>query len=85
MKKVVCRVVAGRCNEGLHKVGDEYVVGAYTPEGICTSAFASIFPLVLALQTGGRFFWEKDGKVTRAACPDDEGVVFEIRPLKRDA
>jgi len=81
MKKVLCKVVSGTCNEGLHKVGDEFVVGNYTPEGLCTSAFASIFPLILALQTGGKFFWEKDKKVTRAACPDDDGVVFEIKPL----
>lgn len=81
MKKVSCKVVAGRCNQGFHKVCDEYVVGDLTPEGICTSAFASIFPLILAIQTGGAFFWEKDKQVTRAACPDDDGVIFEIRPL----
>jgi len=81
MKKVICKVAAGQCNEGLHKVGDEYVVGNCTPEGICTSAFASIFPLILTIQTGGKFFWEKDKQVTRAACPDDNGIIFEIRPL----
>jgi len=82
MKKVKCKVVAGHCNQGFHKVGDEYVVGDLTPEGICTSAFASIFPLILVSQTGGEFFWEKNKKVTCAACPDDEGVIFEISPLK---
>ncbi len=82
MKKVSCKVVSGRCNEGLHKIGDEYVIGSTTPSGICTSAFASIFPLVLSLQTGGKLFWERDPKVTRAACPDDDGVVFEIKLLE---
>ncbi len=81
MKKIKCRVVAGQCNQGFHKVGDEYTVGDLTPEGICTSAFGSIFPLILVAQTGGEFFWEADKKVTRAACPDDDGVIFEISPL----
>ena len=82
MKKVKCKIVDGHCNQGLNKVGQEFIVGDYTPEGICTSAFASIFPLILSLQTGGEFFWEKDKKVTRAACPDDDGVVFEISAIE---
>jgi uncharacterized repeat protein (TIGR04076 family) len=82
MKKVSLKVVAGRCNQNLHKIGDEYVVGNCTPEGVCTSAFASVFPLILSLQTGGKLFWERDPNVTRAACPDDDGVVFEIKPLE---
>ncbi|MBN2379183.1 TIGR04076 family protein [candidate division WOR-3 bacterium] len=82
MKKVISKVVGGRCNQGFHEVGDEYVVGDLTPEGICTSAFASIFPLILALQTGGKFLWEKDNQVTRAAYPDDDWTIFEIRSLE---
>lgn len=82
MKKVLCKVVAGQCNQGFHKPGDEFVIGDLTPQGMCTSAFTSIFPLVLSLQTGGKLFWESDPKVTRAACPDDDGVIFEIKALE---
>lgn len=82
MKKIRCRVVSGRCNQGFHKAGDEYIVGDLTPEGMCTSAFASVFPLILVAQTGGEYFWEKDKKITCAACPDDDGVVFEISPVE---
>jgi len=79
MKKVKVKVVDGECNQGFHKIGDEWVVENFTPCGLCTSAFASIFPLILTLQCGGKYFWENDKKVTRAICPDDNGLVFEIR------
>ncbi|RKZ22399.1 hypothetical protein DRQ16_02435 [bacterium] len=79
MKKVIVKVVGGECNQGFHKVGDSWEVGDFTPCGMCTSAFASIFPLILVLQTGGKFFWEKDENVTYASCPDDKGLIFEIK------
>ncbi len=84
MKKVLVKVVDGECNQGFHKVGDSFTVGNFTPKGICTSAFSSLFPLILTLQCGGKFFWEEDGEVTRASCPDDTGLVFEIRYPGKD-
>ena len=79
MKKVVARVTSGKCNQGFHRVGDSFVIGEFTPEGMCTSAFDAIFPLVLTLQCGGEFFWEHNRRVTCASCPDDTGLVFEIK------
>ena len=79
MKDVSIKVVSGKCNQGFHNIGDTYTVGNVTPAGICTSAFASIFPLILTLQCGGEFFWEKNKRVTCASCPDDTGVIFEIK------
>jgi uncharacterized repeat protein (TIGR04076 family) len=85
MKDVIVKVVGGTCNQGFHKVGDEFLVGNFTPGGFCTSAFSTIFPLILTLQCGGKFFWEKDGEVTRASCPDDTGLIFEIRYADKDS
>jgi uncharacterized repeat protein (TIGR04076 family) len=79
MKKVNVKVVSGKCNQGFHKIGDSFAITQRTPEGMCTSAFSAIFPLVFALQCGGRMFWEDDPYVTYASCPDDTGLVFEIR------
>ena len=79
MKKVVATVKSGRCNQRFHKVGDSFVIDQLTPKGMCTSAFDAIFPLVFTLQCGGDFFWEDDPHVTYASCPDDSGVVFEIK------
>jgi len=81
MKKVKVKVVGGECNQHFHQIGDEWVIENFTPKGMCTSAFAAIFPLILTLQCGGEYFWEKDKKVTRAICPDDKGLIFEISEL----
>ena len=81
---VLVRVVSqkGNCFQN-HKVGDEWIVSRKTPEGICLSAFSSIYPHIRILQLGGAFPWEKDDPhVTREACPDPQNpVVFELRRL----
>jgi uncharacterized repeat protein (TIGR04076 family) len=68
----------GHCEAG-HKVGDLWLVGEKTPQGMCIFAFASLFPFITPLMYGGSFPWEKDPDKTTAACPDGENpVVFEI-------
>ncbi|MFZ1946699.1 MAG: TIGR04076 family protein [bacterium] len=87
MKRVIAKVVSGKCNQRFHRVGDTFVIGQRTPDGMCTSAFNAVFPLVFALQCGGKLFWEDDPHVTYASCPDDTGLVFQIKlapaPRKR--
>jgi uncharacterized repeat protein (TIGR04076 family) len=81
--KVRVRVISqkGSCEAG-HKVGDEWLVGEKTPQGLCTFAFASLFPFITPLMFGASFPWEKDPEVTTVACPDAENpVVFELRRL----
>ncbi len=82
--KVSIRVVSqkGTCaNE--HKVGDQWVVDGKTPEGICLSAFNSLFPVLQVLKYGGSFPWASDPDVTTSACPDATNpVVFELRRLR---
>ncbi len=43
--KVVAKVISqeGTCGVG-HKVGDEWVIGLTTPEGICQAAYSAISP-----------------------------------------
>ena len=72
----------GHCEAG-HKVGDEWVVGDKTPEGICIYAFDSLLPLITPLMFGGAYPWEKDPDMTTAACPDGQNpVLFEIRRVR---
>lgn len=72
----------GHCEAG-HKVGDQWLVGEKTPEGICLFAFASLLPFITPLMYGGAFPWDKDPDVTTVACPDpDNPVVFEIRRIR---
>ncbi len=81
--KVRVRVVSqkGHCEAG-HKVGDEWLVGETTPEGLCIFALDALFPFITPLMFGGAFPWEKDADVTTTVCPDaDNPVVFELRRL----
>ncbi len=73
----------GTC-EREHKVGEEWVLGAKTPEGICFSAFQTILPSARVLMFGGIFPWESDSDATTVACCDAKNpVVFEIRRLRK--
>lgn len=82
--KVSVKVISqqGTCEMG-HKVGDEWVVGEKTPEGLCTFAFGSLLPTITPLMFGASFPWESDPDMTTAACPDPANpVVFELRRLR---
>lgn len=82
--KVVAKVVSqkGTCNAG-HKVGDEWVIGLTTPEGICLSAYNAVFPAARVLMLGGAHPWETDPDISISACPDARNpVVFEVRRVK---
>lgn len=82
---VVAKVVSqkGTCGAE-HKVGDEWVVGSKTPEGICLSAFNALFPSLRVMRFGGTFPWNTDPDVTTVACPDAANpVVFELRRIRK--
>ena len=82
---VLVKVISqqGLCGSG-HKVGDEWVIGDKTPEGICLSAFDSIFSNIQVLKFGGTFPWENNHDVATIACPDAENpVVFELTRLRK--
>ena len=73
----------GTCPQD-HKVGDEYLISKKTPEGICLSAFNSLFPAARVLMFGGIFPWAKDPDTATVACPDAENpVVFELRRIPK--
>jgi uncharacterized repeat protein (TIGR04076 family) len=72
----------GNCGAG-HKVGDEWLISGKTPEGICLSAFNSLFASLRVLMFGGTFSWSDDPDATRVACPDAANpVVFELRRVR---
>ena len=82
---VVAKVVSqkGTC-AAEHKVGDQWVIGSKTPEGICLSAFNALFSSLRVLRYGGSFPWSTDPDVTTVACPDAQNpVVFELRRLRK--
>jgi len=75
-------VKAGKCQGGLHKIGQEFTVGWTTPEGICLGAWDAISPYVIALLCGGNIPWEEEAGVTTIHCPDPKGITFELRRIE---
>ncbi len=83
--KVVAKVISqtGRCDAG-HKVGDEWVLGPKTPEGICTGAYHAMNSNAFLLITGAPMPWGGDPDVATVACPDaNNPVVFELRRIRK--
>jgi len=81
---VIAKVISqkGTCGAE-HKVGDQWVIGSKTTEGICLSAFNALFPSLRLLRFGGSFPWSSDPDVATAACPDAQNpVVFELRRVR---
>lgn len=77
--------IMGTCNQA-HKLGQEFIIGRWTPKGICMSAFGSLYPAIRVLQYGGSFPWEEDPDVTFIPCPDAKNqVVFRIERLTEEA
>ena len=83
--EVLIKVISqeGTCPQE-HKVGEEWVLGTKTPEGICSSAFNALFPNAWALMFGGSFPWSDDPDTVTVACQDAKNpVVFELRRLPK--
>ena len=67
-----------------HKIGDEWIIGVKTPEGICGAAFNSLIPFYWVLARGGTFSWASDPDTATVACPDAKNpLVFELRRLRK--
>ena len=80
--KVKVALQKGKCNRE-HQVGDEWILGTTTPEGICLGAMPPILSAARVLMFGGVFPHESDPDIARVACPDpDNPVVFELRRLR---
>ena len=83
MHDVIAKVISqkGECSAG-HQVGDEFIVGQATPEGMCSWAFCALFQFATVLQSGCSFPWEAEVGKTTVACPDPENpLVFELRRI----
>ncbi len=81
MAEIIVKIISqkGTCEAG-HKIGDEFVIGDKTQQGMCSWAFYTLFPFSEVLQYGGSFPWEKAPGTAIVACPDpDNPVVFELK------
>lgn len=74
-------VKGGRCQGEYHKIGDEFIVKDFTPDGMCTDAWNAIAPYAMTLRCGGNFAWEKEKGAVTIHCPDPKGITLELRRI----
>ena len=82
MTEVRVTVKDGVCQGGVHKVGDTFIAGDTTPEGVCVDAWATIAPYAMVLRCGGDFAWSKEKGAAEIHCPDPDGITLELRRVK---
>ena len=65
------------------RVGDTFILGVTTPEGICARAFASIYPVSLAQRFAEEIPWERSRGYFEVICPDSQ-AVFRLSRIKEE-
>jgi len=81
--KLKCEVVrVDEANTSCQKPGDSFVIGPRTPAGMCSRAFATIYPAALAMRFTEEFTWEKPGDGLEVTCPDGF-VVYRLTRIVR--
>lgn len=80
--RVKVESIKGVCTAGC-KVGDEWMLQKYTPEGFCGITYCLLYPSVRTLVFGGTVPFAREGKL-RVACPDPKNtVVFTLETVKK--
>jgi len=74
--------VNGHCPYA-YKVGDKFIFNGFdTPNAFCGGAYTTLFPIIVALNSGARFNFEKDPICkTKMACPDNGNIIFTVKLL----
>ncbi|MBZ5535821.1 MAG: TIGR04076 family protein [Acidobacteriia bacterium] len=85
MHKVIVSIksVDGKCPQEF-KVGDTWTISeGKTPASFCASAFHTIYPTLVMMQTGGSLPWAEDKDLSVIACPDATNrAVYELKRIK---
>jgi uncharacterized repeat protein (TIGR04076 family) len=74
--------VNGYCTYS-YKKGDKFIFHGFdTPSGFCGGAYTMLFPIIVALNSGARFHFEKNPLCkTKMACPDNGNIIFKVTLL----
>jgi len=65
------------CNCG-HTPGDSWQFSRCTPEGICSEAFHTMYPVIHGLTMGNGTYRGRAADETLVSCPDHGWVTFKI-------
>jgi uncharacterized repeat protein (TIGR04076 family) len=80
--KIRCEVVEILQNKfNCSKVGEVFVIGPRTPEGMCARAFAAVYPAALAMRFSDKMSWESDDGHIDVTCPDQD-VVYRLTRME---
>lgn len=76
-RKVIAKVLnPGQCR--YYHAGQEFLLGGFTPKGLCDSAYVVLSRDAQTLAYGGTLPWQKAG-AAQTHCPDPVGAVWELR------
>jgi uncharacterized repeat protein (TIGR04076 family) len=66
---------------GCSQVGQVFMFRSRTPDGMCAKAFATIYPIALAMRFSEEIGWEDQGGFVDITCPDQD-VVYRLSRIK---
>jgi uncharacterized repeat protein (TIGR04076 family) len=84
--KIKCEIVKIINNTyGCSQVGQIFVLRSRTPDGMCAKAFATIYPIALAMRFSEEIGWENGDGFVDITCPDQDVVyrLSRIKPLRK--
>ena len=82
--KIKCEVVQIVANKfKCSTLGQTFVIGPRTPEGMCARAYAAIYPASLAMRFAEKISWESEDGSVEVTCPDQD-VVYRLTRMKED-
>jgi uncharacterized repeat protein (TIGR04076 family) len=81
---IKCEVIAILENRfNCSSVGETFIIGPRTPEGMCAKAFATIYPTALAMRFSDKIAWQGDNDYVDVTCPDRDVVYRLTRMIDR--
>lgn len=76
-RRIIAKVLdPGECR--YYRAGQEFVLGGFTPKGLCDSAYPVLSRDAQTMAYGGALPWQNDGTVC-THCPDPAGAIWELR------
>lgn len=80
--KIKCEVVQIVANKfKCSTMGQIFILGPRTPEGMCARAYASIYPAALAMRFSEDISWEQGRGYVDVMCPDND-IVYRLSRIK---
>jgi uncharacterized repeat protein (TIGR04076 family) len=80
--KIKCEVVQILENKfKCSTVGQTFILGPRTPDGMCARAYAAIYPASLAMRFSEQIPWEQGRGYVEIMCPDND-VVYRLTRIK---